>query len=878
MITRVTRYSSEVPSARSTRVVFILLVGSLVAVYCLPGSPIALAASPDVAEVLNMVWRLEDSPTNHKSSTAYSYSYNDGLYYYIPQSPQAGYLSLYRLFNGSDYMTSTQAGESGYSTDATLGYLYPAQLDGTTEVTRWFDSSTGDHAIRRSGESMPGYTQQSLPTAGYAYERFGESSSTMLTLSGGGVTIQSNVQAGGAIFSWQHDGKEYVNINDYGRQIQSAYFTSHTDGDSTYWPLLNPTEAGSRWSHVSTAPELRHGSPVAEAYNDGLTQVTKSIPLDFENQQNVGGSYTNPVIYPNARLGKNITLDYNGMGPVARYETTVVVPANTRVGWIEIPTGYLTGDFNRYWTYDAATSTLTEVDPEDGTGVPVDFVPVSGFGGMILSTNNQHDAMGVYAVNTFQGGSAILMRGFDFAGSGASSNPTAFATNKWAVAAAGAGLDASQQYTFTTWVISGSVSDVTAHMDALYASGEKGRAMVMPVDPADLAGDHQMQDIAVYRPSSGQWFGAHNGSAPEYVTSATTTVSPPFGTVTTKPLLGDVNGDGLDDMVRVDISGGNFQWTAGHTALGAGGVGAFSTTTTSSLLPFGNVTGSEGAFLGDVNGDGVDDAIVINSGFNWFANLSGAGTGLGGGASQSSTQWGLAGDIPFVGDFDGDGLEDIAVWRPGGAHWYVKKSGPGGIGTGGQVGPGQFGISTDIPLVGDVNGDGRTDGIIARNDGNGNFQWVVGYADAVGFIDFNNGGGVSNFATFGLSTDTPIVADVNGDGHVDIGVIYDNGSGLYEWLFALTTSDGGLSNFAGASASFGFSPGDIPLIGQLNTSRLLGDFDEDGDLDSDDVATFITVLLSPEAFPSLIMIADINGDGSANGLDIQGFIEAMFES
>jgi len=53
------------------------------------------------------------------------------------------------------------------------------------------------------------------------------------------------------------------------------------------------------------------------------------------------------------------------------------------------------------------------------------------------------------------------------------------------------------------------------------------------------------------------------------------------------------------------------------------------------------------------------------------------------------------------------------------------------------------------------------------------------------------------------------------------------------------------------------------------------DLDDDGDVDTDDAALLVAVLLDPEAFPELVSIADVNGDGSVNGLDIQDFVRIM---
>jgi sugar lactone lactonase YvrE len=158
--------------------------------------------------------------------------------------------------------------------------------------------------------------------------------------------------------------------------------------------------------------------------------------------------------------------------------------------------------------------------------------------------------------------------------------------------------------------------------------------------------------------------------------------------------------------------------------------------------------------------------------------------------NQLSTTWGVAGDIPVMGDYDGDGKPDLGTFRPSSGTWAIAKT-SGGIITG------SWGTNGDIPVPADYDGDGKVDIAIFRPSTG---MWAA--AGSTGSI-------ITGF--WGTNGDIPVPADYDGDGKADIAIFRPS-----EGVWVVAKSSGGIMN-----GSWGMK-GDIPVP---------GDYDGDGKAD-----------------------------------------------
>jgi len=190
---------------------------------------------------------------------------------------------------------------------------------------------------------------------------------------------------------------------------------------------------------------------------------------------------------------------------------------------------------------------------------------------------------------------------------------------------------------------------------------------------------------------------------------------------------------------------------------------------------------------GDYDGDGVADIAYYNRISSQWNVMKVDGTII-----TTGLEWGLYGDMPVPEDYDGDGTTNYATLSPSGSllYWHV-------LGSSTEWQP--YGYPGDIPMPGDYDGDGTCDMTVVRRQGN-YLRW---------FTRKVAGGSTAFSWGYNDSGDLPIALDYDGDGVTDATIVRDSGVSI-RWY-----PRGNPSIFYGYTT-------DIPVV---------GDFDGDGAYD-----------------------------------------------
>jgi hypothetical protein len=142
----------------------------------------------------------------------------------------------------------------------------------------------------------------------------------------------------------------------------------------------------------------------------------------------------------------------------------------------------------------------------------------------------------------------------------------------------------------------------------------------------------------------------------------------------------------------------------------------------------------------------------------------------------SSFFYGNPRDVPFVGDWDCDGVATPGLFRTSDAFAYLRNSNSQGVADIRFF----FGNPSDVPLAGDWNGDG-CDTLSIYRPSEQRFYILNELGE-------NDGGlGAADFSfLFGNPGDEPVVGDWDGDGIDEVG-LHRESTGFFYWRNTLTT-------------------------------------------------------------------------------------------
>lgn len=286
------------------------------------------------------------------------------------------------------------------------------------------------------------------------------------------------------------------------------------------------------------------------------------------------------------------------------------------------------------------------------------------------------------------------------------------------------------------------------------------------------------------------------------------------------PLIGDIDGNSISDLVTWNAASGIWSVTYDD-----GATGSFT-------------LGEEGdyPFLADRDGDGRDDFIVRRPAEGMWYFLASASNH----STESFTFGSQSSDIPALGYYDDDDLVDFAIWRDG--TFFVRYS------TDNATRRHTLGSDGDIIAPADYDGDGRTDYA----------TWTP--ASGTWNIDFSGGGSLSR--VFGKrSTDIPVPADYDGDGLADIAIRRPS---TFEFIYSSSASGSTVKEV------FGKRETDIPALaawqGKQSLLQEVESSDPEPDPEPTDAATYYVENVSDSIVQGRCVACHVSGgvaDGSA---------------
>ncbi len=283
--------------------------------------------------------------------------------------------------------------------------------------------------------------------------------------------------------------------------------------------------------------------------------------------------------------------------------------------------------------------------------------------------------------------------------------------------------------------------------------------------------------------------------------------------------IGDLDGDGKPDLVVANASSDNISVLRNTSASGSITAGSFAP-----KVNFANGLRPTSVAIGDLDGDGKPDLVVVNESSNTVSvlrNTSSSGSITAGSfAPQVDFATGNTPRSVAIGDLDGDGKPDLAVANLFSSNVSVYRN----TSSSGSITAGSFAPAVDFATsvgpvslaIGDLDGDGKPDLAVANSSSIS--VSVLRNTSSSGSITAGSFAPIVNFAT-GFGPRSLAIGDLDGDGKPDLAVTNE-----YSNTVSVLRNTSASGNITAGS----FAPKVDFATGVEPYSVAIGDLDGDG--------------------------------------------------